>query len=110
MPRPPLSRSSPRPPSQRGLRTGRDDPRRGGRRAAAVRLLCAALLGAGAAVLVSCGGSGAGLIPSEDAGPLVSDFQAVERAAANGNGDCGPTQAALSTTERDFQTLPASVD
>jgi hypothetical protein len=75
-----------------------------------VRLLCAALLGAGAAVLVACGGSGAGLIPSEDAGPLVADFQAVERAAMKGNGDCGPTKAALTTTERDFQTLPASVD
>ncbi len=70
----------------------------------------AGLLGAGAAVLVSCGSSGAGLIPSENAGPLVADFQAVEREASKGNGDCGPTKAALSTTEHDFQALPASVN
>ncbi len=73
-------------------------------------LLPAALLGVGAAVLVSCGGSGAGLIPAQNAGPLLSDFQAVERAALKGAGDCAQTEAALSTTERDFQALPASVD
>ncbi len=73
-------------------------------------LLSAGLLGAGAAVLVSCGSSGAGLIPSENAGPLVADFQAVEHAALKGGGDCGPTEAALRTTEHDFAALPASVD
>jgi hypothetical protein len=75
-----------------------------------LRLLCAALLGVGAAVLVSCGSTGAGLIPAEDAGPLVRDFQAVEQTASRGHGDCTPTRAALQTTERDFQTLPRSVD
>lgn len=75
-----------------------------------IALLPAGLLGAGAAVLVSCGSSGAGLIPSENAGPLVADFQAVERAALKGSGNCAPTEAALRTTERDFAALPASVD
>jgi hypothetical protein len=73
-------------------------------------LLPAALLGVGAAVLVSCGGSGAGLIPAQNAGPLLSDFQAVERAALKGSGDCAQTETALSATEHDFQALPASVD
>ncbi len=75
-----------------------------------MRLLPAGLLGAGAAVLVSCGSSGAGLIPSANAGPLVADFQEVERAALKGGGNCAPTEAALRTTERDFAALPASVD
>jgi hypothetical protein len=70
----------------------------------------AALLGAGAAVLVSCGSSGAGLIPAANAGPLLRDFQAVEQAALRGNGSCAQTEAALGATERDFQSLPASVD
>ncbi len=73
-------------------------------------LLPAALLGVGAAVLVSCGGSGAGLIPAQNAGPLLSDFQAVERAALKGSGDCAQTETALSATEHDFQALPASID
>jgi hypothetical protein len=75
-----------------------------------LRLILVGLLGAGAAALVSCGSSGVGLIPAEDAGPLVADFQAVERAAATGDGDCAPTKAALQTTERDFQELPRGVD
>jgi hypothetical protein len=75
-----------------------------------IPLLPAGLLGAAAALLVSCGSSGVGLIPSENAGPLVADFQAVERAALKGGGNCAPTEAALRTTERDFQALPASVD
>ncbi len=69
----------------------------------------AALLGALAAVLVACGSSGSGLIPSANAGPLASDFQAVERAARAGNGSCSATEAALSTTEHDFHLLPSSV-
>ncbi len=70
----------------------------------------AALLGVLAAVLVACGSSGTGLIPAASAGPLASDFQAVERAAQAGNGSCGATEAALSTTEHDFHLLPSSVD
>ncbi len=91
-----------------------EESRRGGRHGSLLRtimhLLSAGLLGAGAAVLVSCGSSGAGLIPSENAGPLVADFQAVERAASKGGGNCGPTKEALSTTEHDFQALPPSVN
>jgi hypothetical protein len=73
-------------------------------------LLLAAPLGVLAAVLVACGSSGTGLIPAANAGPLASDFQAVERAAQAGNGSCGATEAALSTTEHDFHLLPSSVD
>ncbi len=80
------------------------------RRTIVLRLLLAGLLGAGVAVLVSCGSSGTGLIPSANAGPLVADFQAVEQAASKGDGNCAPTKAALSTTEHDFQALPASVN
>jgi hypothetical protein len=75
-----------------------------------IALLPAGLLGMGAAVLVSCGSSGAGLIPSENAGPLVADFQEVEKAALKGSGDCSATEAALRRTESDFQALPRSVN
>jgi hypothetical protein len=75
-----------------------------------IRLLCAGLLGVLAAVLVSCGSSGAGLIPAENAGPLLADFQAVERDARAGNGSCAATETAIRKTESDFQLLPASVD
>ncbi|MGH2853784.1 MAG: hypothetical protein ACRDLF_06295 [Solirubrobacteraceae bacterium] len=75
-----------------------------------LHLLLAALLGVLAAVLVSCGSSGAGLIPAENAGPLLADFQAVERAAKAGNGSCSATEAAILATERDFQRLPAGID
>jgi hypothetical protein len=97
-----------------------DQPRRAGRSASGkrpsavlgggIRLLMAALLGVSAAVLVSCGSSGAGLIPSENAAPLVADFQAVEQAALKGGGDCSDTEAALRKTESDFRALPRSVD
>jgi hypothetical protein len=72
-----------------------------------IRLLCAGLLGVLAAVLVSCGSSGAGLIPAQNAGPLLGAFQAVERAAKEGNGRCTATEAAIRTTELDLQRLPA---
>jgi hypothetical protein len=75
-----------------------------------IRLLAVALLGAAAAMLVSCGSSGTGLIPSADAGPLRSDFEAVAQAAASGNGDCATTELALGKTEEDFLALPATVD
>jgi hypothetical protein len=75
-----------------------------------IRLLCAALLGVGAAVLVSCGSTGTGLIPSANAGPLRSDFEAVASAAASGNGNCTATESALGKTEQDFLALPATVD
>jgi hypothetical protein len=75
-----------------------------------IRLLVAALLGVATAVLVSCGSSGVGLIPSANAGPLQSDFEAVAQAAAAGNGSCAATESALGKTEQDFLALPASID
>lgn len=77
---------------------------------APLRLLAAALCGLAAALLVSCGGSGKGLIPQADAGPLRSDFEEVAEAARAGNGSCVKTEAALGKTESDFLNLPASVD
>jgi hypothetical protein len=74
------------------------------------RLIPAALLGVGAAVLVSCGSSGKGLIPLRYAGPLQSDFQAVLQAAREGDGSCVATAAAIRKTEHDLRNLPASVD
>jgi hypothetical protein len=75
-----------------------------------IRLVVAALLGVVVATLVSCGSSGTGLIPSASAGPLQSDFEAVARAAAAGNGSCAATESALGKTEQDFLALPASID
>lgn len=75
-----------------------------------IRLSSAALLGVAAAVLVACGSSGSGLIPSANAGPLQSDFEAVAQAASAGNGDCTATESALGKTEQDFLALPASID
>jgi hypothetical protein len=75
-----------------------------------LRLVPAALLGVGAAVLVSCGSSGKGLIPLANAGPLQSDFQAVLEAAQEGNGNCAATEAQIRKTERDLAALPSSVD
>ena len=75
-----------------------------------IRTVSVALLGAAAALLVSCGSSGNGLIPTANAGPLQSDFEAVAQAAAVGNGDCAATESALGKTEQDFLALPASVD
>jgi hypothetical protein len=75
-----------------------------------IRLVPAVLLGLVAAVLVSCGSSGTGLIPSANAGPLQSDFEAVARAAETGNGSCAETESALGTTQQDFLKLPATVD
>jgi hypothetical protein len=75
------------------------------------RTLTVALLGAvAAAALVACGGSGTGLIPSSNAGPLQSDFEAVAQAAGSASGSCEATESALGKTEQDFLALPASVD
>jgi hypothetical protein len=75
-----------------------------------VRLIPAGLLGVGAAVLVSCGSSGKGLIPLAYAGPLQSDFQAVLRAAQEGDGSCASTNARIAKTEHDLRALPSTVD
>jgi cell division septation protein DedD len=85
-------------------------PRRARIPAALPRLFIAGVLGIGAALLVSCGASGKGLIPTGNAGPLQSDFEAVARDAQNGNGNCASTQAAIAKTEQDFGALPATVD
>jgi hypothetical protein len=79
--------------------------------ARALRVLATAALGVGAALLVSaCSSSGRGLIPTSDAGPLQSDFEAVAHAAETGNGDCTATESALLKTEQDYARLPSSVD
>jgi hypothetical protein len=77
---------------------------------AGLRLLLACALGVAAALLVSCGSGGKGLIPGADAGPLRTDFEEVEQTAQAGNGTCSATEAALAKTESDFQALPTSVD
>jgi hypothetical protein len=75
-----------------------------------LRVLLAALLGAFAALLISCSSSGKGLIPIADAGPLRGDFRAVAQAAENGDGSCAATESALLKTEQDFAALPSSTD
>jgi hypothetical protein len=80
-------------------------------RVTGVRVLAAGLLGVAVAlVLVSCGSSGKGLIPSANAGPLQSDFEAVAQAAQAGGGNCTATTEAINKTEQDFAALPATID
>ena len=76
----------------------------------ATRMSVACALGFAAALLVSCGSSGKGLIPAAQGGPLRNDFAAVNQAASSGNGSCGATETAIARTEQDFAALPASVD
>jgi hypothetical protein len=75
-----------------------------------LRAALAGTLGIAAALLVSCGGSSAKLIPLADAGPLQSDFETVAQDAEAGNGSCSATESAVLKTEQDFTSLPASVD
>jgi hypothetical protein len=75
-----------------------------------IRLIVVALLGAATALLVSCGSSGAGLIPSANAGPLQEDFEAVAKAAEAGDGSCAKTESALGKTKENFLALPVTVD
>ncbi len=86
--------------------------RRSGRRIAVVaaRLALAAALGLSAALLVSCGSSGKGLIPTANATPLQADFEAVAQAAQTGGGECTPTETAIAKTEQDYNALPTSID
>jgi hypothetical protein len=67
------------------------------------------LLGASAALLVSCG-SNAKLIPVANSEPLQRDFEEVAHAAENSHGSCAATEAAIVKAEGDFHALPASVD
>jgi hypothetical protein len=75
-----------------------------------LRVAMAGLLGALTAMLVSCGSSGAGLIPAGNAGPLQRDFEEIAAAAQSGNGSCSATEAAIQKTEQDFRSLPGNVD
>jgi hypothetical protein len=72
-------------------------------------LLAAGLLGASTALLASCGSSGK-LIPVANSEPLQKDFEEVAQAAEGGHGSCESTEAALGRAERDFHSLPGSVD
>jgi hypothetical protein len=74
------------------------------------RFALAGLLGVAVPLLVACGGSGDGLIPVGNAGPLQSDFEAIAQAAENGDGTCTATEAAVLKTERDFAGLPSTID
>jgi hypothetical protein len=75
-----------------------------------LRVVLTCSLGVLAALLLSCSSSGKGLIPVGDAGPLQGDFEAVARAAENGDGTCTQTESALLKTDQDFAALPTSVD
>jgi hypothetical protein len=75
-----------------------------------LRLFAAAALVLASASLLACGSSGKGLIPASDAGPLQSDFETVQQAAENGDGNCATTEAALLKTSEDLAALPAAVD
>jgi hypothetical protein len=103
----------PRPQWQIRPRVRRDGAPRAGTPRRSAPLLRAALalsLGVLAALLIACSGSGKGLIPVADAGPLQSDFEAVAQAAENGDGSCSRTESSLLKTEQDFAALPPSVD
>lgn len=72
------------------------------------RLLPAGALGATAALLVSCGSGGTGLIPAADAGPLQTDFNSVAQAVSSG--DCHSAITALHRARHDFNALPPTVN
>jgi hypothetical protein len=61
-------------------------------------------------LLSACGGSGAGLIPTANAGPLVRDFEEVAHKAHAGNGSCTETTEAIERTEADFARISARLD
>jgi hypothetical protein len=94
------------------VNASRPEPARSPRRSAALlaRVLAPAALGVTAALLISCGSSGKGLIPVAQSGPLQSDFEEVAQAAQSGNGNCAPTELALAKTLHDFAQLPSSID
>jgi hypothetical protein len=78
---------------------------------ARLRPLAAAALAALAALAIAaCGGSGAGLIPSANAGTLQTDFEEVAQLARSGNGSCTATRAALEKTEGDLFSLPDGIN
>ena len=72
-------------------------PARARRRAA--RALGGLVLALLASVLVACGSSSGGLIPSGYANPLQSDFETVAADAQQAEGKCTKTEEALARTE-----------
>ncbi len=75
-----------------------------------LRRFCMAALVLYAGLLpAACGGSGAGLIPTANAGPLEHDFEEVARLARSGNGSCTATTEAMEKTEADFAKVSASL-
>ena len=76
---------------------------------ATFRLLLAGALGAGCAVLVACGSSGAtNLVPSGASGQIKSDLDNI--ATAVGNGDCSGATQAINQAQTDVSNLPSTVD
>lgn len=73
----------------------------------AIRCLLAGLLGVACSLLVACGSSGK-LIPSNNAGPLTSDFDAIAQDVASG--DCTATRRDLAQAQHDLNALPSTVD
>ena len=77
------------------------DRRRGSvARSRLTRAALAAVLGVTAALLISCSSSGKGLIPTANAGPLKSDFEAVAQAAESGEGSCTAPAESTAATSR----------
>jgi cell division septation protein DedD len=72
-----------------------------------LRLGLACVLGIGAALLVACGASSSPLIPAGNAGPLQSDFNAVQSSVASG--DCTSTKKNVAQTRQDLAALPGTV-
>jgi hypothetical protein len=67
-------------------------------------------MGLGLALLVGCGSTARGLIPSGASGPLLADFEEVQRAAESAGGNCTATEAAIKKTELDYAALPVSLN
>lgn len=70
-------------------------------------ILCALLLGVGAALLTGCGDR-AKLLPKQDAAALRSQLQAVQGAVDAKN--CNQTDAAITQARTRVKALPSSVD
>ncbi|HWH13041.1 MAG TPA: hypothetical protein VG165_18105 [Solirubrobacteraceae bacterium] len=86
----------------------RPTDRRSTDRRGAVRLGLAGVLGAGAALLVACGSGTSPLIPAGNAGPLQSDFDAVQSSVQSG--DCTQTKTEVQKTRQDLAALPGTVN
>ncbi len=73
----------------------------------ALPYVCAAVLGAGAAIATGCGDRD-NLLPATDASALSTDLAAI-RAAADAR-ECGPADSALRRARSTVSNLPDSVD